>query len=73
MLKALKIKDELKLYKEQRENMCDQMVQEPQEIYAPEWKLEGLEIVLKQLKTNKSIDPLGFANELFTPIFQEII
>ena len=30
--------------------------------------MEDLEIVLKQLKNNKSLDPLGLANELFKPI-----
>ena len=30
-----------------------------------DWKLEDLEIVLKQLKNNKARDPLGLINELF--------
>ena len=29
--------------------------------------MEDLETVLKQLKNNKSRDPMGFANELFMP------
>ena len=66
-LKALQIKDEFKVHKMQRENLCDQQLKEAQSIITPEWNIDDLEIVLKQLKKNKSRDPLGFANELFRP------
>ena len=46
-LKALQIKDELKVHKMQRENLCDQQLKKAQSIITPEWNIEDLEIVLK--------------------------
>jgi hypothetical protein len=66
-LKTLKIKDELEVHMMQREDLCDQRLKEAHEHKTPEWSMEDLVIVLKQLKNNKSRDPLGFANELFKP------
>ena len=48
--------------------MCKIGLQEAQEIKTPDWTVSDLDMVLKQLKTNKSIDPLGFPNELFKPV-----
>ena len=55
------------MHQEQRETICDQRLQEAQTNITPDWTIEDLDIVLKQLKTNKSRDPLGLANELFKP------
>ena len=66
-LKALKIKEELSVHKMQREQLCDKRLEEAQENKTPDWSMEDLETVLKQLKNNKSRDPMGFANELFKP------
>ena len=66
-LKSLPIKPELKLHKEEREKLCDQRLLEAQENKTPEWTTKELDIVLKQLKNNKSKDPLDLPNELFKP------
>ena len=64
-LKALEIRKGLEVHKMQREKLYEQQLQEAQTNVTPEWKMEELELVLKQLKTNKSRDPHGLANELF--------
>ena len=66
-LKALEIKEELKVYQVQKEQLCKNRLKEAQAIKTPNWTLDQLSTVLKQLKNNKSCDPLGFANELFKP------
>ena len=33
----------------------------------PDWTIEELEVVLKELKNDKSRDALGYINELFKP------
>ena len=66
-LKALQIRDELKLHKLQRESLCDERLIQAQANKTPDWNLGDLEVVLKQLKNNKSRDPMGFANEIFKP------
>ena len=67
-LKTLEIKKGLELHKLQQENLFDERLKEAQANTTPDWTMEDLEIVLKQLKNNKSRDPLGLANELFKPI-----
>ena len=66
-LKPWKIREDLQVYEKQREELCDKRLKKAQENKTPPWTLEDLDIVLKQLKTNKSRDPLGFGNELFRP------
>ena len=66
-LKALEIREDLKVHKMQREQLCKDRLKEAQEIKTPNWTMIELNTVLKQLKNNKSRDPLGFANELFKP------
>ena len=66
-LKSLKIREELRMHKLQRESTCDKRLKEAQENITPDWSMEDLNLVLKQLKNNKSRDPLGWANELFKP------
>ena len=51
-----------------REDLCKERLKEAQSVRTPDWPLQQLEIVLKQLKNKKSRDPLGLANELFKPI-----
>ena len=67
-LKTLKIKNELRLHQLQRENMCKIGLQEAKEIKTPDWTVSDFDMVLKQLKNNKSRDPLGFPNEPFKPV-----
>ena len=49
-LKALQIRDELKLHKLQRESLCDDRLIQAQANKTPDWNLGDLEVVLKQLK-----------------------
>ena len=66
-LKSLQIKEDLNMHKVQRESLCKRNLKEAQANKTPDWKMNDLELVLKQLKNNKSRDPLGLANELFKP------
>ena len=51
----------------QRENLWQKRFKEAQGNVTPDWTMQDLEVVLKQLKNKKSRDPLGLANELFKP------
>ena len=66
-LKAHNIKEHLTEHKVQREKMCDERLKEASQIKTHDWTMGDLEEVLKQLKLNKSRDPMGYSNELFTP------
>ena len=46
---------------------CDKRLKEAQENITPDSSMENLNLVLKQLKNNKSRNSLGWANELFKP------
>ena len=64
-LKTLEMKEELKTHEEQREKLCDKRLEDAKRTRTPEWTIEQLDVVLKQLKSNKSRDPIGLTNELF--------
>ena len=66
-LKALNIKEDLKMHEMQQEKNCSDRLKEAQANKTPKWRLDDSETVLKDLKNNKSRDPMGFANELFKP------
>ena len=66
-LKPLPIKPELQVHKMQRELLCDRRLEEAQANKTPDWTMSELEVVLKQLKNNKSKDPLDLPNEIFKP------
>ena len=66
-LKSHNIKKSLKLHQLQREQLWDQQLQKAQENVSPEWTMQDLEVVLRQLKNKKSRDLIGFSNELFKP------
>ena len=66
-LKALDIKEEFKLYQVQKEQLCKEILKEAQAVKIPNRTMNEPNMVLKQLKNNKSSDPSGFANELFKP------
>ena len=66
-LKSLQIKGELKMHLMQREKLCKEQLEGAQYVKTPDWTIQDLETVLKQLKNNKSQDPLDLANELFKP------
>ena len=66
-LNSHQIKESLSLHQVQREEMWDNQFQEAQRNVTPDWTMQDLEVVLRQLNNKKSRDPLGFANELFKP------
>ena len=49
-LKSHKMKDELKLHEMQREQMFEKQMKEAQENTTSDWRLDDVNIVLKQLK-----------------------
>ena len=61
------IKEGLNLHKVQREKLFEQRLREAQDKKTPDWTEDDLNNALKQLKNNKSRDPLGYSNELFKP------
>ena len=66
-LKPNKINQNLILHQVQHEELWKQQLLEAQANVAPEWTMPDLEVVLRQLKNNKSRDPMHFSNELFQP------
>ena len=66
-LKPNKIKDSLKVHEVQQEELWKKRLKEAQGNITPDWTMDDLDTVLKQLKNNKSRDPMGFTNELFKP------
>ena len=61
------IKEGLNLHKVQREQLFEQRLKEEQQNKTPNWTEDDVNTALKQLKNNKSRDPLGYSNELFKP------
>ena len=61
------MKEELKQIQTYKEELSNHRLDIVMEKMSPAWDLEDLETVLKNLKNNKSRDPLGNANELFKP------
>ena len=61
------IKDSLRLHQVQREELCKEKIEEAYKQKTPDWVIDDIDLVLKQLKNNKSRDPLGFGNEMFKP------
>ena len=51
----------------QREELCKDTIEEAYKQKTPDWVIDDIDLVLKQLKNNKSRDPLGFGNEMFKP------
>ena len=51
----------------QREDLWQKRFEEAQGNVTPDWTMQDLEVVLKQLKNKKSRDPLRLADELFKP------
>ena len=66
-LKSHQINENFKVHQMQRENLWQKRFKEAQGNVTPDWTMQDLEVVLKQLKNKKSRDPLGLANELFKP------
>ena len=64
-LKNRAINDELSEMKKNKEELCELRLRVAKQNKTPEWKMKDLEIVLRNLKNNKSRDPFGYINELF--------
>ena len=59
--------DDLKHIKDSNEVLCEKLLKLASSRKTPAWKRRYLKIVLKQLKKQKSIYPLGLANDIFRP------
>ena len=57
-LKTLEIREDLKVHKMQREQLCKERLKKAQEVKTPSWTMSELNTVLKQLKSKKSREPL---------------
>ena len=61
------MKAELKHIRDAKEKLCKNIIKIAQTNKTPPWKMKDLERVLKNLKKQKSRDPLGLANDIFRP------
>ena len=64
-LKNREIKDDLKHIKKYKEDLCMMRIEKAKRNKTPPWTKKQLEFVLKNLKKNKSRDPMDIVNELF--------
>ena len=61
------MKDDLKHIREAKESLCKNILKLAGSNKTPDWKMKDLKRVLKNLKKQKSRDPLGLANDIFRP------
>ena len=66
-LKNRPMKHTLQQIKDAKERLCKNILEVSKRNKTPDWKMKELEVVLKNLKKDKSRDPMGFANEIFRP------
>ena len=59
------IKEGLEGVKEMKEKLAEKLMKVAKNNKTPPWEIKDIEKVLKQLKKDKSRDPLGLANEIF--------
>ena len=59
------VKDELTEMKKNKDELCKLRLKIAKNKVTPEWDMKDLDMVLKNLKSNRSRDPFGFINELF--------
>ena len=67
VLKNKPMKEELVEFRQQRESLAKARMKGSSQNKTPEWTMDDLVEVLRQLKRNKSRDPLGLLNDLFKP------
>ena len=67
VLKNRPMKEELTGYQKHREDIASARMKLASQNKTDDWTMEDLDTVLKDLKTNKSRDALGYLNELFKP------
>ena len=61
------MKDDLKHIREAKKSLCKNILKLAGSNKTPDWKMKDLKRVLKNLKKQKSRDPLGLANDIFRP------
>ena len=61
------ITSNLKDFQATREKLCLDRLDSASQVKSPEWSIENVTCVLKELKTGKSKDPYELPNELFKP------
>ena len=66
-LRDREMKTELKHMRKTKETLCELNLAKAKLNKTPDWTLKDVEIVLKNLKSGISRDPMGLANELFHP------
>ena len=66
-LKNREIKTEFAYMKLLKEKLFEIRIKSSGRIKTPPWSMNELDNVLKNLKKNKSRDPMGYANEIFSP------
>ena len=66
-LRSRPMKEELKWFRDLKEELCQERIKLSKLTKTKPWNLEDLDNVLKTLKKNKCRDPHGIINELFKP------
>ena len=61
------MKNDLNHIREAKEKLCNNIIKIAQRKKTPPWNMKDLDRVLKNLKKQKSRDPLGLANDIFRP------
>ena len=65
VLENRNIKSGLEGHKQVREELCEMRIKKAKLNKTPDWEIEDVKFVIKNLKKKKSRDPLGHSNELF--------
>ena len=67
MFEEREINEEHKEYKNSREKLCEERIEECSKIKTPDWTKEDVLYVLNNLKTGKAKDAYDLPNEIFKP------
>ena len=59
------IKPHLESYQKEREQLCEQRIEEAKKCVTPPWEITNERNVIRNLKSQKSRDPYGYSNEMF--------
>ena len=58
------IREGLEKHKLEREELCNKQIEASKKETTPDWTLNDVKIVIKQLKKKKSRDPYGYSNKI---------
>ena len=64
VLENRKIKAGLEQYQVEREQLCEERINEARKNVTPDWTIENVRCAMKDLKKKKSRDPHGYSNEI---------